>query len=288
MRRLLALATAVTLLGAAAACSGDPGPAAQPTSTPTGTSGRTSAASPSETATPPPTATAAPAPDNGTCYRLSYDDAIAPTAEPATAPCPGLHTAETYVVDRVDNVVDGHLLAVDSDRVQEQVARSCPARLSAAVGGSEDDLRLSMLRAVWFTPTVEESDAGADWYRCDVIALKGPEQLARVRGSLEGVLGTPAGRDTFGMCGTAGPDDPDFTRVLCREPHSWRAFAVIDVPGTTYPGPRAITEAGETPCQDAAADLASDPLDYEWGFEGPDKAQWQSGQTFIRCWSPEA
>ena len=28
-----------------------------------------------------------------------------------------------------------------------------------------------MLRTVWFTPSVEESDAGANWYRCDVVAL---------------------------------------------------------------------------------------------------------------------
>ncbi len=156
------------------------------------------------------------------------------------------------------------------------------------MGGSVDDLRLSMLRAVWFTPTVEDSDDGADWYRCDVIALAGTEKLARFKGSLLGVLSTPEGRDTFGMCGTSSPDDADFERVLCRDPHSWRAFSIVDVPGGDYPGPAAITAAGETPCQDAAADIAPDPLDYEWGFEGPDKAQWEAGQKFIRCWSPAA
>ena len=36
------------------------------------------------------------------------------------------------------------------------------AWLASFLGGTVDDLRLSMLRAVWFTPTVEESDAGAD------------------------------------------------------------------------------------------------------------------------------
>ena len=39
-----------------------------------------------------------------------------------------------------------------------------------------------MLRAVWFTPTVAQSDRGADWFRCDVIAVAGTEKLAPLTG----------------------------------------------------------------------------------------------------------
>ncbi len=56
---------------------------------------------------------------------------------------------------------NGHLLAVDSDAVREQVARRCPPQLAAYVGATEEQLRLSLLRPVWFTPTIEQSDAGA-------------------------------------------------------------------------------------------------------------------------------
>ena len=280
-RRPSALVALVVGLAVLAGCTGDDdaGAPAAPTTT--------ASASPSATPTPPPRATPVPRPDDAACYALTYDEAVAPTATGEPVPCARRHFAETYAVGRLDNLVDGHLLAVDSARVQDSVAETCPAQLGAAVGGTVDDLRLSMLRAVWFTPTVEESDAGADWFRCDVVALAGTETLAPVRGSLRGALDTPEGRTTYGMCGTAGPDDPDFVRVPCQAAHTWRAFSVIDLPGADYPGRAAITAAGEQPCNDAAGDLADDPLDYEWGFEGPDKAQWDAGQTFVRCWAPD-
>ena len=272
----LGIAAALLVL---AACSGSETPAAVTTST----------ATPSQppVSTTPPRADVVAAPDRGVCYDLTYEAAIAPTATGKPVSCKTRHSAETYAVGTIANLVDGHLLAVDSQRVQEQVARSCPARLGKAVGGSAEDLRLSMLRAVWFTPTVAESDSGADWFRCDLVALAGEEDLAPVKGSLLGVLDDAAGRDAFGMCGTAGPDDPAFERVPCRAGHSWRAFSVIEVPGRDYPGRGAITDAGEQPCKDGAGDLADDPLDFEWGFEGPDKSQWDAGQTFVRCWAPD-
>lgn len=241
----------------------------------------------SATAAPePPVATEAPRPEAGACHRLDFEEALAPTANPSTAPCRAPHTAETFAVGRVDDVVDGHLLAIDSERVQRQVATACPAALPAAVGGTLEDVRLSMLRAVWFTPTVEESDAGADWYRCDVVVLAGRERLRSVRGSLEDALASPEGRATYGMCGTARPDEPGFERVPCAEQHTWRAISVVTLPSGDYPGREAIAAAGQAPCEDAGAAAADDPLDYAWAFEGPDRDQWAAGQTFLRCWAP--
>ena len=89
---------------------------------------------------------------------------------------------------QLSTVVDGHLVAVDSTRVQQQVARVCPRKLAAFLGTTDDALRLTMLRAVWFTPSVEQSDAGANWYRCDVVAVAGDNRLAKMRGTLKGAL----------------------------------------------------------------------------------------------------
>ena len=102
-------------------------------------------------------------------------------------------------------MVDGHLLAVDSDRVQAQVADTCPKALAGFLGGEQADLRLSMIRPVWFTPSVAQSDRGADWYRCDVVVVAGDEELAEPDASLEGALGTEAERDRYAMCGTSLP-----------------------------------------------------------------------------------
>lgn len=233
----------------------------------------------------PPTATPVPLPVEGTCHQLTYAQAVAPTAADAAVPCEGDHTAETYAVGRLDTVVDGHLLAVDSVRVQQQVARACPRRLAGFVGGSEEQRRLSMLRAVWFTPTVEASDEGADWFRCDVIAVAGDQALASVRGSLRGVLDRPSGA-AWAMCGTARPGTARFARVPCGQQHTWRALRTVALPAGTYPGEAAVRAAGQEVCRDAGREVAADALNFQWGYEWPTAEQWAAGQTYGICWAP--
>jgi hypothetical protein len=277
MRSLALLVVAVLAL---AGCTSDEKtPSAEPT-TPT------PSATPLAAPAPPP-----PAPAVGACYRLSYDEAVAPTNEDDPTSCDKGHTTETFAVGRLDLVANGHLLAVDSEAVRKQVATSCPAKLAAYVGATEEQLRLSLLRPVWFTPTIEQSDAGAGWYRCDVIAVSGDKKVAKIDQELAQALKKPGARADLALCGTARPGTAAFTRVLCREDHSWRAIAVVDLSDVSknggYPGVQRVRDAGQTACADAARAIASDALDYEWGYEWPTKDQWKAGQTYGRCWSPD-
>jgi hypothetical protein len=221
------------------------------------------------------------------CYRLAYDEAVAPTTDRQPVDCAGKHTSVTFAVGRLDTLVDGHLLAVDSDRVQAQVAAACPERLASFLGGTTADRRLSMLRAVWFTPDVEASDAGASWYRCDVVALAADGELAPLVGRLQGALDRPQARDHYAMCGTAEPGTAAFDRVICSAEHSWRAVAVVPLAEGGYPGEKQVRAAGEGPCRDAGAAVAEDTLDYQWGYEWPSAEQWSGGQHYGRCWAPD-
>lgn len=270
------VAVAVLALGLGA-CSGDRLPSGDPGPSVT----------PEPTQAPVPRATEPPAPEDRACYDLTYDGALSPTSEKAPLACDRPHTAMTYAVGRLDNVVGGHLVAVDSQRVQASVAATCPARFAPFVGGSPEALALSMLRSVWFTPTVAQSDAGAEWYRCDVIAVAGDERLAPLTGRLAGVLTTAEGRARYAMCGTTAPDAEAFERVLCSAPHAWRAIDVADFAPGTYPGEDAARARGQGPCEDAGREVAQDPLAFEWGYEWPTAKQWQAGQTFGRCWAPD-
>jgi hypothetical protein len=247
-------------------------------------------AAPRTTATPsaPPTAgPPPPAPEPGACYDLSFRQALAPTTKGKTTPCDDPHTSETYAVGTLDTVVDGHLLAVDSDRVQAQVAETCPKELADFLGGDQEALRLSMIRPVWFTPSVAQSDRGADWYRCDVVVVAGDNELAEPENSLEGALTKDAVRESYAMCGTAPPDADDFERVICSADHTWRAIQVIPYEPGKYPGEQAVREPLESPCEDAGLDVADDPLDYQWGYEYPTEEQWEMGQTWGLCWAPD-
>jgi hypothetical protein len=243
---------------------------------------------PGQTApTPLTSATEAPTPKEGACYRLSFEAALAYTSDAEPRDCRRKHTSTTFAVGALDNVVSGHLVAVDSRRVKEQVAETCPRLFGEYVGGSLEQRRLSMLRAVWFTPTVEESDAGGGWYRCDLIAVAGNQRLAPLDGDPKDVLETSEGRTRWGMCGTAPPDSENFERVLCSGPHSWRAVEVVTFPAEDYPGELEAEARGQRQCEDAGNAAAEDPLDFRWGYEWPTEQQWKSGTTYGLCWVPD-
>ena len=270
MRLALAVLIAAVLVG----CSDPTAPA--PSSSPSPSSSTTSADD------SPPVA-AAPRPAKNGCHLLSYDEAVAPVAGGTAVPCTKKHTSQTYKIGRLPLVSVGHLLAVDSPSVQDAVASSCTSLLAAHVGGSPEDLRLSMVQAVWFTPSVEDAAAGADWFRCDVVALATTAQLARLPRSTEGLVGSS---DRFAMCGTASPDAASHLRVPCSAKHTWVAVASVPLTGKTYPSASAASEQMESACRAAARDRADDPLDFTWSEERPSKDQWDAGQRHGICWAP--
>jgi Septum formation len=278
LRTAVALVASPLLLGG---CSGDdsgPSPAASSSSP--------SATEASEPVATPTRATAAPVPRDRACYAYGYPAAVAPFAHGEPVPCERDHTAITFAVGELDTVVDGHLVSVDSDRVQAQVAAACPERFQEFVGGTIEARRLTMLRPVWFTPSLRQSDAGANWYRCDAVAIAADERLAPLVGRLQGVLARPLAAERYAMCGTAEPGTSGFERVICSAGHAWRALSTLDIPGRAYPGVEAVRTAGRQPCQDAASAQADDPLNYRWGYEWPTQQQWQAGQHYGICWAP--
>lgn len=244
----------------------------------------TTSSSPSSEPTVMPEPPATPQAD--ACYRLSPAQAMAATTDVESGPCGRPHTARTVFVGPVDDLSAGHLLAIDSDRVQRSVATACPRRIAAHIGGTEEQQRLSILTTAWFTPTLAESDAGARWYRCDLVAAVGNGKLARLPADTDKVLGTPEGRDTFGICATAAPGSKSFTRVSCTATHAWGAIATYPLAGEAAPRRDQAEQAAETPCQDAALERAESSLDYEWGFDWPSRAEWQAGRRYGLCWAP--
>ena len=264
MRRLPVLLLTVVAAVALTACGGRPKPSPTPSVL--------------------PSATAVPLPANHACYALSYQQAVAPATPSTPVPCGQAHTSQTYAVGRLSDLLDGHLLGVDSAQVQQQVSSVCPKQMAAFVGGTPDQLRLSMIKPVWFTPTVAESDQGADWYRCDVVVLAGASQLSTVTGTLQGALGKG---DTWSMCGTAEPGTPGFSRVPCGQAHTWKALSLVPLPAGAYPGEAAVRSAGQATCKQAGQNVAKDALKYQWGYEWPTADQWAAGQTYGVCWAPD-
>lgn len=278
---------AAALLLALTGCLGE-----QPEDSPTGSTSPSSATTGSTTATSGTTAgTATPAspepptvPKVGECHRLTFAQAVAPTTRQQLVPCRSAHTTQTAYVGRLDLVVDGHLLAVDSERAQRQVASECPRRVAAYLGATRRDLRTSLARAVWFSPTLAESERGADWFRCDVTVLAQDGRLAEI-GQMRGALADGSGE--YGVCGTTAPGDRGFERVACARPHRWRAIGSYDLAGSDYPGETAMRTAGSDRCKSLAENLAESSLDFEWALDWPTREQWDQGQRWGLCWAPD-
>jgi hypothetical protein len=194
----------------------------------------------------------------------------------------------TVKVGRLSLVVDGHLLAIDSRTVRKQIAEACPDTPGAFVGGDETAQRLSRFEVVWFSPSLEDADAGANWYRCDVVAPRSPGRLLILPAKLKGVLDQDGALDRFGTCGTAAPDARGFSRVVCSEKHKWRAVDVIGLPSNRPYLAKDVTATADSACKDIVSKRAEGSLKFTWSFEWPTKALWHAGQRYGYCWVPEA
>ncbi|MGF9754798.1 septum formation family protein [Microvirga sp. 0TCS3.31] len=270
MRRLLAaLATAVLLSGCT---SPTDAPADDTTPSPSSTS------TPTEVATPDPDP--GPTPEVGECHALSMRQAVAVVGRTAPVACRRPHTAQTYFVGRLDlTTKSGFTRRVDSQAAQRQMSRACTTRLPRHLGRTPRELRLSMVRAVWFSPSQERAEAGADWFRCDIVAVASPGTLLRLPRRTKGW-------DAPLMCATAAPGTREFRRVACGAAHAWRAVATVDIPGRTLPTRDAVAARMDPVCRDVAAD-ATDDLDLTWSQESPTREQWDAGQRYGICWVPD-
>jgi hypothetical protein len=276
-----ALATVLLLAG----CTGTP--AADPE--PSASSSLSASGSPSPSATASTVAVVPPAPRRSACYRLSTTQLTKPTNASTPVPCGTRHTAQTIYVGTLDTVVEGHAVAVDSATVQRQLSSTCPRKLAEYVGGSATARELSRFNVVWYSPTLDQSDAGADWFRCDLVAFAGQDQLAPLPATrrLRGVLGRSGALADYGLCGTAAPGEQGFQRVICSRGHSWKAIDTIGISGgKAYPGTSRVRKAGDASCKDLARSRAGNTLKFRYGWEWPSKAQWDRGQRFGYCWIP--
>lgn len=269
LRALVAIAAAAVVLTGCTVAPSDPDTPAPPKRS----------SSPTETVPPDP----GPTPAVGECRALSFRQAVAVVGRTEPVPCRRKHTAVTYFVGRLRlETPAGNTRRVDSDAAQRQARTTCTSRLPRHLGLTPRELRLTMAQAVWFTPSPKRAEAGADWFRCDVVAVASPRKLLALPRRTKGWGDAPV----VAMCATAAPGTPAFRRVSCGARHAWLAAATADIAGRKLPSQGAIADRMEATCRDAARARADDPLDFTWSQESPTREQWQAGQRYGICWVP--
>ncbi|QIK65837.1 hypothetical protein G7072_05380 [Nocardioides sp. HDW12B] len=267
---LVTLLAAVVLTGCSSEAP-DPAPAESPSAE----------ESSSSAPTPPP-----PPPKAGACYDLTVAAADDASSDADPVPCTKDHTARTVHVGRLAALGAGD--SVTDPRVGRRLATECPRRVDAFLGGDPVTRNLSRFVAIWFVPTDAEAEAGAAWYRCDVVAFGRDDAFAALpQQRLEGVLAADGALDTFGTCGTSAPGSPGFERVICSLPHTWRALTTLRIADSArYPGVAKVRSSGDGACADYVESQAGFTTEIDYGWEWPTEAQWETGQRYGFCWAP--
>lgn len=234
-----------------------------------------------------PTVAQVKAPAVRACYQLDVAAGLELSSSAPRVSCNRRHTSVTVAVGRLKPRADGTLPPIESARAQGRIARTCKAEVDAHVGGSTEIRRLSRVQAVWFSPPPDQVAAGARWFRCDLVVAGNQTSFTPLPKRTRGFLDGPAGLLRYGTCATAAPGSPDFRRVACSVEHTWRARASIDLPaGAAYLGKNA-GQSADSRCRDVEARRTVTATRLRWSFEWPTKAQWDSGQRYGLCWTPD-
>jgi hypothetical protein len=224
------------------------------------------------------------APDLGACRLLAPDDVAQPSNDSATVSCDQPHTAETYAVGSLPAQFADAAYADSS--VAAYAYRACSTRYLDFTGADESLAMRTILSWAWFRPAEDAWNAGARWYRCDVIG--GGDQTrtyvdlpAETKGLL---LGRP--KDEWMVC-AQGATVSGSVKVPCTEKHDWRAVTTI-VLGTqsdTYPGDRVVQSRTRDFCSKSVGAWLDYPVDYDFGYSWFHEAEWVAGNRRSVCWA---
>jgi hypothetical protein len=151
----------------------------------------------------------------------------------------------------------------------------------------DDALALRVdLSWAWFGPSRKGWEAGARWFRCDIVGgADGATRLRPLPDRLRTLFhGLPP--DAWMRCRSGD----DFTRaaaVPCSAPHTWRAVSAIKLgdPGDAYPGDHFSEGRARDYCADAVIAWLDYPPTYAYGYTTFHRAEWEAGNRRALCWA---
>jgi hypothetical protein len=224
-------------------------------------------------------------PELGACRVLAPADIAAASNDADPVPCRRAeHTAQTFLVGTFQRRLAG--LEHDDPRLGAHVFETCDRQFRRFTGADESLALRSILSWAWFRPTQEQWDAGARWFRCDVVGgTEDSTELVTLPRTAKGVLlGIPG--DRWIAC-VAGPEVAGAPRIPCTEPHDWRAATTVVVgkPKERYPGDRLVEVLSRDYCSRSVGAWMNYPLDYEYAYTWFHQAEWQAGNRRSVCWA---
>jgi hypothetical protein len=224
------------------------------------------------------------APGLGECRALTPADVEKPANDTDPVPCSEAHTAETYAVGDLPDEFDD--ADYDDRGVGAWAYEKCTTGFRDFLGADESLVMRTVLSWAWFRPSEDAWDAGARWYRCDVIG--GGEQSREYVDLPTSARDLLAGRpkDAWMVCAD-GETVSGSVKVPCSEPHSWRAVTTISLGDAKdpYPGDRLSEVTTRDFCSKSVGAWLNYPIDYDFGYTWFHEAEWQAGNRRSVCWA---
>jgi hypothetical protein len=116
---------------------------------------------------------------------------------------------------------------------------------------------MTVLSWAWFKPTQAHDEAGARWFRCDLVTDTTPLRPLPVHA--DGLLSSGRVGDRWALCSRGHPGRGG-NNVSCAQPHRYRLAGILRFAshrGADYPGIKAIKRRGSDRCSDTIVDLGS-------------------------------
>lgn len=224
------------------------------------------------------------APDVGACRMLTSDDVAQPTNDTEAVPCDQPHTAQTFVVDSLPQHFDD--AAYDDRKVAAYVYQICTHEFIDFTGADESLSMRTILSWAWFSPSRSAWNAGARWYRCDVVG--GGDHVRRFVDLPRTAKGLLLGRpdDDWMVC-AQGAAVNGSVKVPCSQKHDWRAVTtiVLGKQSDPYPGDSVVQARTRDYCSKSVGAWLDYPVDYDFGYSWFHETQWDAGNRRSVCWA---
>ena len=223
-------------------------------------------------------------PELGACRVLTPEDVDQRSNASRTVDCESRHTAETFAVGELP--ADLHDVDYESEELGAFAYETCSERFESFLGADESLVMRTVMSWAWFRPSEAAWEAGARWYRCDVVG-GGPQSKRFVelpttaRGLLEGKP-----KDKWLVC-VNGDSVQSAPKIPCTEPHVWRAVTTIKLgqPEDPFPGDRLVEVTTRDYCSDSVGAWLGYPPEYDFGYTWFHEAEWKAGNRRSVCWA---
>lgn len=207
------------------------------------------------------------------CRNYGMAAVAAPTNDSAVVSCLTTHTSKVVGTPQLPASLTW---GSTDNAIQLAVLKGCLPAFRHYLGRTEALRHKSAYEFAWFEPTQTQKDAGARWFRCDLVLIGGLSLMPIKRNTIPILQAAPLPRSVTSCL--VGPDD-SIRKTVCTKTHRYRATGTYLVERSTYPGQAGMREIANRRCPSRVSTPRT------WYATWPLKNSWLAGNHTITCYS---